>query len=539
MKRSVLSSLLGVVAASAACTTTPEPTASLDTPKAVEARLRTTLEALAAFGEKRAGTPEGIQAGAYVAKRFEQIGLEQVRFEAFTFPSFDLKSSSLTVLVEGKELTMQHETFAYSGTGKVDAALVDLGFGYPADYEGKDVTGKVVLVERDSKFHRSSQYRLVVEHGGVAMLYISTSPDNLIQVGTVAEPEDGIGSVPAITIGADDGAAIVSALASAKNVTAKIEVEATVSAASGRNVVGELPGDSNEAPYLVLGAHYDTWMTGSADNSTGVATLLETARAMAASTNRRHRLVFVAYDGEELGLFGGYDFLRKHVVVGKEPMLGFINFEMPGAGPSGLRALAHTNGSPIDEALRAAELHGLYNLYVGMELVPAMFGGVIPTDIQGMYWGGLQGMSTACDSVYYHTPEDTIDKLDLVFLSEVAIAFGQSLTKLDESAPDSFAVHDTELWKLEVSTEQVADGLKVDLLAIDANGTPQPNASVRASLVVDDFTRAHLEETQCDETGKTQLTIPAAALSQGNSGRWLHLMAGKTYPLVEQIVALP
>ena len=174
-----------------------------------------------------------------------------------------------------------------------------------------------------------------------------------------------------------------------------------------------------------------------------------------------------------------------------------------------------------------------------MELVPAMFGGVIPTDIQGMYWSGLQGMSTACDSAYYHTQEDTVDKLDLVFLSEVAIAFGQSLEALDESAPDSFEVHDTSLWKLEVTTEQVSAGLSVDLLATDASGTPQPNARVRASLVVDDFTRAHLEETQCDDNGTAQLTIPTAALSQGSSGRWLHLMAGKDYPLVEHIVALP
>ena len=36
------------------------------------------------------------------------------------------------------------ESFAYGGTGRVAAGVVDVGIGRPADYAGKDVAGKIV-----------------------------------------------------------------------------------------------------------------------------------------------------------------------------------------------------------------------------------------------------------------------------------------------------------------------------------------------------------------------------------------------------------
>ena len=55
-----------------------------------------------------------------------------------------------------------------------------------------------------------------------------------------------------------------------------------------------------------MGGHYDTWYTGAVDNTTGVAATLEIAESLALRGPRRYGVVFVAYDGEELGLFGGY-----------------------------------------------------------------------------------------------------------------------------------------------------------------------------------------------------------------------------------------
>ncbi len=515
---------------------TPDPYADK---AAVQTRLHQTLEDLAALGEKRAGTEAGRQAGQYLKTRFEAAGLSEVRFESFTFLSYELSDSSLAVKADGTALVMEHEVFAYSGVGNLEAEIVDVGTGHESAYASTEVDGKVVLVTRDPLFHRSSQYRLVIENGGLAMLYISQSPDNLIQIGTVADPEDGIGPIPAVTVGADDGAAISQALDNGQTVSASIVVEATVHPAEGRNVVGSVPGPSPTAPYLLIGGHYDTWYVGSIDNTTGVAAVVEIAEAMARHTDRQYGLRFVAYDGEELGLFGGYDYLRDHVIVAAEPVLAFVNFEMPAASEQGLRALARSQVGPMDAALTSAGLNELYNMYVGLELVPAFFGGIIPADIQGMYWYGLQGVSTACDSAYYHTTEDTPDKVDVAFLADAVLAFEAALTALDRAAASEFALHDPQVWIIEALTSTATDGLDVELTVTDGHDVARGGAAVRVWVDVDDFTRVFDENSLTDATGKTTVHIPSTALQAGSGARWLHVTAGESYPLAERIVPLP
>src|SRR6185312_5893806 len=88
-----------------------------------------------------------------------------------------------------------------------------------------------------------------------------------------------------------------------------------------KNVVAVLDGEgplANET--IVLGAHYDhlghggegslaPWTTeihnGADDNASGTATLLEVAHRLATSSQKpRHRIVFIAFTGEERGLYG-------------------------------------------------------------------------------------------------------------------------------------------------------------------------------------------------------------------------------------------
>ncbi|MBY0279319.1 M28 family peptidase [Candidatus Binatia bacterium] len=508
-------------------------------PAQVEARVRGTLDDLAAFGAKRAGSPEVARAADYIADRFRSAGLSDVHLEEFTFPAYDLASTALTVRVDGAARSPLAEAFAFSGVGRAAGTVVDVGHGFPDDYVGKDVAGKIVLVVRDPLYHRSAQYIQAITHGAAAMLYVSQAPDNLIQIGTVADPEDGAGPIPAISVGKDDGEALVAALAGGSRVEADIAVAAAVRSATGRNVVGRLAGSLPGAPYLLIGAHYDTWYAGSADNGTGVAAVLEIAEAFARGAGRQLDLVFVAYDAEELGLFGGYDWLRRHVIVGGEPMLGWVNFEIPGASPlPGLRGLAYTSGAPLDPALRDSGTSALYNAYVGMETVPALFGGVIPTDIQGMYWYGLQGFSTASDSPYYHTVEDTPDKIDTAFLADAILHFEAALDLVDLVPPAALDVHDPAVWKIVPTTRGGASGdLDVTVLVTDASGTPQPAASVKLWLDVDDFTRVFRAQGVADASGQARFAIPATALAQGSGDRWIHVTAGVTHPLAE--TALP
>ena len=49
----------------------------------------------------------------------------------------------------------------------------------------------------------------------------------------------------------------------------------------------------------------------------------------------------------------------------------------------------------LDQALTGATLPSLYTTYVTLDLVPMLFGGIIPTDIQGIYRSGVPTLSTA------------------------------------------------------------------------------------------------------------------------------------------------
>lgn len=87
------------------------------------------------------------------------------------------------------------------------------------------------------------------------------------------------------------------------------DVEATVSVImetrQSRNVIAELTGPMESERTVVLGGHFDTVpnVPGANDNGSGIATLLGVARE-AADRSYPFTLRFVAFDSEEVGLFG-------------------------------------------------------------------------------------------------------------------------------------------------------------------------------------------------------------------------------------------
>jgi acetylornithine deacetylase/succinyl-diaminopimelate desuccinylase-like protein len=88
---------------------------------------------------------------------------------------------------------------------------------------------------------------------------------------------------------------------------------APYSAGTIQNVVARLPG-TNSTGALVLMAHYDSVATGSgaSDNASGVATLLETLRALRRGSSLRNDMIFAFTDGEEDGGLGAQAFVDEY-----------------------------------------------------------------------------------------------------------------------------------------------------------------------------------------------------------------------------------
>src|SRR5262249_19019811 len=151
-------------------------------------------------------------------------------------------------------------------------------------------------------------------------------------------------------------------------------------------------------------------------------------------------------DGEEIGLYGGYDYYRKHHLSGTDPILAVLNFESPSAVNPDLAGLVHSNQPKLDEALKQANLRDVYGVYAGLEVVAQLFGGIIPTDIQGDYRAGTPTATTAVTNPFYHTNMDTPDKVDLSLLVESIDAFDLAISNLDKLHPADLAMADPQLW---------------------------------------------------------------------------------------------
>jgi aminopeptidase YwaD len=499
-------------------------------------KLAQTLVDLAAMGPKHAGTDGTAQAARYLVARMKALGLGQVHTESFRFPRWDLDSSSLAVSIDGAEMAPGFDVFEASGSGHADAPLVWAATAHDSDLAGLDLAGKIALVARDPGFHRAAQLRNVAAHGAAAMIMLSIAPANLRQVGSVRFTFESADAIPALTVGADDGKMLQDALTANRSVRGVVDVAARSTPADGQNVVARLDGERPEQ--IVIGAHYDTWFAGATDNGSGVAELLALAERRRHKPRARYTLVFVAYDGEEVALYGGYDYLRKHKIVAADPILAVLNLETPSAKDATLLGLGRSNQPVLDDALLGAGLNFLYNLYAGLEVVAELLGGILPTDIQGAYRSGVPTVSTAVTGPYYHTVEDTPDKVDLQLLADSTDGFDAALDALMSAEPSAFAAVDDRLWTAAV-TLGAGDPLTVEATVADGDGALQAGVPAHAALLYDDFFVAAEADALTDGGGRAQFQFPAAVAQMGSGNRFVHVTAGPRYPMVEKILALP
>ena len=85
---------------------------------------------------------------------------------------------------------------------------------------------------------------------------------------------------------------------------------------SGFNLIGEIPGTDRKEEMVIIGAHLDSWHggTGATDNGAGVAVCLEAMRILKTLKLHPRRTIRVAlWGGEEQGLFGSRDYVRRHL----------------------------------------------------------------------------------------------------------------------------------------------------------------------------------------------------------------------------------
>lgn len=180
------------------------------------------------------------------------------------------------------------------------------------------------------------------------------------------------------------------------------------------NLVGVLPGRDPRLPAVALMAHYDTVpdSAGAADDSAGVAAILEAVRAIRARGPADRTLVVILTDGEELNLDGARAFWGGHPL--RDRIGAVVNLEARGGGG---RAMMFETGRGNAETIAlfaragARATGGVSSNSLAVFVYEAMPNGTdftIPKD------RGVQGINLAFIGrpEQYHAPVSTPDALD-------------------------------------------------------------------------------------------------------------------------------
>jgi hypothetical protein len=197
-----------------------------------------------------------------------------------------------------------------------------------------------------------------------------------------------------------------------------------------RNVMGRLPGRGPGSAVLLM-SHYDAVPSsfGAGDDGVGVATVLETARQLAAGETLSRDVIFLITDAEELGLLGAQAFAEAHPWMADVGVV--LNFEARGmSGP----ALMFETGPRSGELVRAFGRVG--RRPVTSSLLPEAYRR-LPNDTDFTIFArrGLPGLNFALAGAahWYHTPGDrpeNLSRASLQHMGDNALALARHLAGL-------------------------------------------------------------------------------------------------------------
>ncbi|MEM8806693.1 MAG: M28 family peptidase [Cyanobacteria bacterium P01_G01_bin.38] len=221
------------------------------------------------------------------------------------------------------------------------------------------------------------------------------------------------------------------------------------------NLSLQLPGLQPMLAPVLIGAHYDTipGTVGADDNATGLAVLLELARLLTQSQPRRP-MILAAFDLEEFGLEGSRAWVKTwkktqqplHLMLSLE-MLGYCD-RTPGSQkyPAGLQAIYPNQGDFIALIGNWQTIGQMRRLKRAIcqggtpcEWLPMVARGEWLPDTRrsdhAPFWDAGYNAILVTDTSefrnpHYHQATDTLETLDLEFLTGVCLGLAEGITQL-------------------------------------------------------------------------------------------------------------
>lgn len=296
-------------------------------PDGVQRHLRALQRIADQNGGNRASGLPGYEASVdYVAGKLRSAGFD-VRTPEFTYQAFRLDHFELGVdgaPVDGEALEYSPATPPGGTDAPLAVAPVDESPGCePTDYDGTDIAGSAVLVQRGAcEFGQKAQ---VADELGAAGVIVYNNVDGPMN-GTLGEP-DGT-DIPAAGVTKEVG----ESLAERAGAQVHLDVQSRLEDVTTRNVIAQTR-TGRENNVAIAGAHLDSVPEGPGinDNGTGTAGLLETALALGPEPDADNAVRFAFWGAEESGLVGSTEYVQGLSFEEQLDIALYLNFDMIGS----------------------------------------------------------------------------------------------------------------------------------------------------------------------------------------------------------------
>lgn len=287
------------------------------------------------------------------------------------------------------------------------------------------------------------------------------------------------------------------------------------------NVIGRLPGTRPGQGKFVVTSHFDAtgsrtpdwnaWSDpapGADDNMSGTAAVLEIARILASEAPLPFDVEFVAFDGEELGLWGS-DTLAAAEGAAGAPILGVLNMDMIGYNPrtDSLAIMTNRSSHYLADYVRESEA---LDPQTGLEIALTI-DNLVNSD-HGPYWENgyagfmmIENLRIVRHNPQYHQLTDRVDTIsrDGSQMARGANVILKTLRRLaaDAEGPPKLRISETDLvitvrGSIESRVPMPGDTIRVGGGVFNAGGLLSNGSNVDVRFYrIDDGVRRLLDQT--------------------------------------------
>ncbi len=202
-------------------------------------------------------------------------------------------------------------------------------------------------------------------------------------------------------------------------VRVNLKEESSAGDVDSYNLVGEIPGGDKRDELVMVGAHFDSWHsgTGATDNGAGSAAMMEAMRILKALHLKMDRTVRIAlWSGEEQGLLGSQAYVKEHfgdpktmkITAEQAKLAGYFNLDN---GTGKIRGV-YLQGNDAMRPVFAAWLAPFRDLGVS-EITIRNTGGTDHLSFDAVGLPGFQFIQDPMDygTITHHSDMDTYDHI--------------------------------------------------------------------------------------------------------------------------------